>query len=141
MLTTRRWVLSFMLAAFTLSANAKDLPQAASPKEEKFSGTIEKVNQRYCEICHCLEITATVKTATQVLEVRLGPKPYFEEHDFYLSRGDMIEITGVRFREAGKVAILASEVRKGGDTLSLRGKFGRPAWVQQHGHTCPVCGN
>ena len=102
---------------------------------------VEQLNQYDCEICRCVEISVTVKTATERLEVRLGPKPYLEEHDFYLSRGDLIEITGIRFRDAGKVVVLANQVRKGGEALTLRGKFGRPAWVQLHGHTCPVCGN
>jgi hypothetical protein len=145
MLRTRGWILWFGLAFFALPISAKDQHHheraAAAPEEKTFSGTVEKVNQRYCEICRCEEVTLTLKTQTEVLEVRVGPKPYLEEHDFAISRGDMIDITGIRFREAKRMVVLASEIRKGGDTLNLRGKFGRPAWVQHHGHTCPVCGN
>jgi hypothetical protein len=32
-------------------------------------------------------------------------------------------------------------VRKGGDVVILRGKYGKPAWLEAHGHTCPICGN
>ena len=81
-----------------------------------------------------------MKAATEQLEVRLGPKTYFEEHDFSLSRGDMVEIIGIRFREASMKVVLANELHREGDTLSLRSKFGRPSWIQLHGQTCPVCG-
>jgi hypothetical protein len=140
MLNTR-WVLSLALASVLAPLSATDPQKAAAPEEQVFSGMVEKVNQRDCEICRCVEISLTLKTKTERLEVRLGPKPYLEERDFVVSRGDSIDITGVRFREAGKIVVLASEVRKGGETLNLRGKSGRPAWVQLHGHTCPVCGN
>jgi hypothetical protein len=141
MLSTRRWVLWFVLASFALPGSAKDRSQAGSSEEKKFSGMVEKVNQHTCEICHCVETSITLKTATQRLEVRLGPKPYLDEHDFYLSRGDLIDITGLSFKVSGKAVVLAIEVRKGGETLNLRGKSGRPTWVELHGHTCPVCGN
>jgi hypothetical protein len=141
MLNTRKWILGLVLASFALQVSAKGPPKASTPEDKKFTGMVEQVTQRNCEICNCVEISITLKTATERLEVRLGPKSYFEEHDFALSKGDMIEIVGIRFKEAGKTVVLANEIRKGGDTLSLRGKFGRPAWLQQHGHTCPVCGN
>jgi hypothetical protein len=134
-------MLALVLASFALQGTAKDNPKASSPDDRKFTGMVEKVSQHNCEICNCVELSITLKTASERLEVRLGPKSYFEEHDFSLSRGDMVEITGIRFREAGGIVVLANEVRRGGDTLSLRGKFGRPAWIQLHGHTCPVCGN
>jgi hypothetical protein len=25
--------------------------------------------------------------------------------------------------------------------LILRGKYGKPSWLEAHGHTCPICGN
>jgi len=141
MLNKRNWVFALVLASFALQGTAKDVPRASSSEDKKFTGTVEKVSQHNCEICNCVELSITLTTASERLEVRLGPKSYFEEHDFSLSRGDMVEITGIPFREAGKMVVLANEIRRGGDTLSLRGKFGRPVWIQMHGHTCPVCGN
>ena len=141
MLNKSKWVFALLLASFALQTIAKDTPQARSPEDKKFTGMVEKVSQRNCEICNCVELSITLKTASERLEIRLGPKSYFEEHDFSLSRGDIVEITGIQFREAGKMVVLANEVRRGSDKLSLKGKFGRPAWIQLHGHTCPVCGN
>jgi len=121
-----------------VSGAAKEIPP---PAEKKFVGMVEEVKQHTCEICHSVELSAFVKTSAGRIEVRLGPKTYFEERDFYLSRGDSVEIVGIPFTERGKDVVLANEVRRGGEHLVLRGKNGRPAWVELHGHLCPVCGN
>lgn len=141
MLNIRGWVCVIMVAFFTLLASATDERQASAPHEKRFSGMVEAVDQSYCQICHCVEILVTLKTSAERLEVRLGPKTYLEERDFHLSPGDQIEVTGVKYRDIDKMVVLANQVRKGGENLILRGKFGRPTWIQLHGHTCPVCGN
>jgi hypothetical protein len=82
-----------------------------------------------------------LKANGETLLVRLGPKQYFEERDFALSKGDVIEVTGITFKENGQTTVLATEVRKGSDTVMLRGKYGKPRWLQEHGHTCPKCDN
>jgi hypothetical protein len=111
------------------------------PAEKKFSGIVTEVKQQRCVICNCIELSVVLKTDAGRLEARLGPKPFFEEHDFAISRGDAIAVTGIRFNERGKDIVLANEVHKGGEALVLRGKYGKPAWLEAHGHTCPVCGN
>ena len=140
------WLLiAVLLLALALAApvggRKGKLQGTTAPVEKTFSGTIEAVNQHRCEICNWVELSVMLKTDAERLEVRLGPKTFFEEHDFYMSRGDAIQITGLRFTERGKDVVLANEVRKAGESLLLRGKYGKPAWVEAHGHTCPVCGN
>jgi hypothetical protein len=94
-----------------------------------------------CEICKGVEWSLMLKSATGRLEVRLGPKTFFEEHDFSISRGDSISVKGIRYTERGKEIVVANEVRNGGQHLILRGSHGRPAWMEVPGHICPVCGN
>jgi hypothetical protein len=146
MLNRMNWFRLFLLPiVFALAAVApvagKKEEAIPPPTEKKFVGMVEEVKQHTCEICHCVELSAIVKTDAGRIEVRLGPKTFFEERDFYLSHGDSIEVIGVPFTERGKNIVLANEVRKGTEHLVLRGKYGRPAWLEAHGHTCPVCGN
>jgi hypothetical protein len=122
-------------------ARATGKREVIPPTEKKFSGIVTEVKQQRCVICNCIELSVVLKTDTGRLEARLGPKPFFEEHDFVISRGDAIRVTGIRFNERGKDIVLANEVQKGGEVLVLRGKYGKPAWLEAHGHTCPVCGN
>ncbi|HYM13523.1 MAG TPA: hypothetical protein VEU62_22475 [Bryobacterales bacterium] len=109
--------------------------------EKTFSGTVVEVTQQECPVCKCVELSLTLKTDAGTLQVRLGPKAFFEERDFFLLRGDLIKVSGFKFTEGGKDVILATEVWKAGDHVILRGKYGKPAWIREHGHTCPACGN
>jgi|SRR5579862_638398 len=61
-------------------------------------------------------------------------------------RGSVVNIASINGQnpaatERGKEIVLANEIRKGGDHLVLRGKNGRPAWIDVQGHICPICGN
>jgi hypothetical protein len=141
--------LTIAVAAFTFAALVPQ-PMVAQAKHRhgtqqssvaKYSGQIEKIQQEQCAVCKCIELSVTLKTGDGTLLVRLGPKQYFDERDFVLSKGDLIELTGVTFKEKGQTIVLATEVRKGGDTVMLRGKYGKPRWLQEHGHTCAQCGN
>jgi len=42
--------------------------------------------------------------------------------------GDEIQVTGSKVKQGDEDLILAREVVKGGDTLTLRFKDGKPAW-------------
>lgn len=133
--------LLWTVAAAGPMARATDQREVTPPSEKKFSGMVTEVKQQRCVICNCIELSVVLKNDTGHLEARLGPKPFFEEHDFVISRGDAITVTGIRFNERGKDILLANEVKKGSEALVLRGKYGKPAWLEAHGHTCPVCGN
>jgi hypothetical protein len=132
-------VLTAVLAV--AAAGKEENRRIAQPEEKRFPGTVLEVKQQECDICKCIELLVVLKTGAGRFEVRLGPKAFFEEHDFALSRGDRVTVTGIRFVEREKEIVLANEVRKGGARLVLRGKYGKPAWLEAHGHTCPVCGN
>jgi hypothetical protein len=142
----KHWIIVFLLIlllilVLAVPVGGRKARHILSPDEQEYVGRVEAVDQRICEICKCAELSVTLKSGSERLEVRLGPKNYFEQRDFHLSAGDMIEVTGIQFTKRGKEVVLANEVRKAGEKLVLRGKNGRPAWIDAHGHTCPVCGN
>lgn len=128
-------------ALFSTAAGARDDRRVSPPREKTYAGTVEEVTQHRCEICHSVELSLILKTDKGPIEVRLGPQCFFAEHDFHIARGDTLTLTGILFTERGKKVVLANEVLKGGEHLVLRGDFGKPAWLEAHGHICPVCGN
>jgi len=134
-------LLLVLALAAPLGGRKEHLLRTTTPAEKTFSGAIEAVNDHTCEICNRVELSVMLETGAGLLEVRLGPKAFFEKHDFYISRGDPIQITGLRFIERGQDVVLADEVRKAGESLLLREKYGKPAWIEARGYTCPVCGN
>jgi hypothetical protein len=134
------WLVVSPTLAVVLAA-PENSRQIAVPTEMTFSGTVEEVKEQECETCKCVELLVLLKTMDGRLEARLGPKAFFEKHHFVILPGESIKITGMRFTVSGKDVALANEVRKGRKHLVLRGKYGKPVWVEAHGHTCPVCGN
>lgn len=70
-----------------------------------------------------------VKTASESVDLHLGPLWYVERLEQKLEPGDKIEFRGSRVKIDGKPAVIASEVRKGDNTLVLRDAAGVPAWA------------
>jgi hypothetical protein len=72
---------------------------------------------------------AMVKTEKETISVHLGPGWYLENQDMGIIKvGDKIEVKGSRVTFEGKPALIAAEVRKGDQVLTLRDANGIPAW-------------
>jgi hypothetical protein len=69
-----------------------------------------------------------LKTATETLEVHLGPAAFQADKHLTVAAGDELEIVGSRVAIGGEPVLLAREIRKGTDTWTLRDEAGRPAW-------------
>jgi hypothetical protein len=70
----------------------------------------------------------TLKTDKETVSVHLGPAWYLENQDVKIEKKDRLEIKGSRVSFGGKPAIIASEVRKGDQILTLRDNDGFPVW-------------
>lgn len=69
-----------------------------------------------------------VKSGPDSVEVFLCPKKFLEEMGVEFKADDAVEVTGSKVKQDGADLTLAREVVKGGDTLTLRFKDGKPAW-------------
>jgi len=73
----------------------------------------------------------TLKTEKETIPVHLGPSWFMEKQAVTIAPGDKVEVTGSRIMYQGKPAIIAGEVKKGGQVLKLRDAAGVPAWAGQ----------
>jgi hypothetical protein len=73
-------------------------------------------------------VHAVVKTDKEMISVHLGPEWYIENQDMSINPKDKIEVKGSRITFEGKPAIIAAEVKKGDEVLTLRDASGFPAW-------------
>lgn len=73
----------------------------------------------------------TLKTDRETVPVHLGPAWYVDKQKVHVERGDHVEVEGSRVSFEEKPAIIARQVKKGGDTLTLRNDAGVPAWAGQ----------
>jgi hypothetical protein len=73
-------------------------------------------------------VHAVVKTDKEMISVHLGPEWYLENQDVEINPKDKIEVKGSRITFEGKPAIIAAEVKKGDEVLTLRDATGSPVW-------------
>jgi len=110
--------------------NNPSAPKYAPPTETKMTGAVEEVklppkgSER--EIVHLM-----IKNGTEIVDVYLCPKSFFEEMGVSFSKGDEIALTGSKVKQDGADLVLAREVVKGNDTLLLRDDKGDPVWNWQ----------
>ncbi len=76
----------------------------------------------------------TLKTDRETVAVHLGPAWWVEKQKPRIAKGDEIEVVGSRVTFEGKPVVIAREVKKGSETLTLRNAAGVPAWAGRGGH-------
>ena len=108
-------------------------PMYDTQTEARVTGTIEAVtNVAGADDSCCCGVGGgthlTVKTATESMEVHLGPAVWLREQGINLAAGDTVEILGSRVTMRGAAVFLAREITKGGTTWKLRPGAGRGAW-------------
>jgi hypothetical protein len=100
--------------------------------EVTVAGTIEEVNERGGD----MGMTGThlvIKTDEETVDVHLGPSMYLADQGFVFNKGDHIELTGSKVEQENASFLIAREVRKGDQLLTLRDEQGRPAWAGMGG--------
>ena len=120
----------FCLSAVVLIA-AVSLAQAP-PKydpatETKLKGTVEEL--KYIPPSGGKPVAyLVIKSGADTLQVFLCPKTFLDQMGTTFKPQDKVEVTGSKVKQGGEDLILAREVDKGDDMLTLRFKDGKPAW-------------
>jgi hypothetical protein len=74
-----------------------------------------------------------LQTNGDIVEVRLGPSRYLEDHQFSLEPDDWIVVEGTRTDQARDKALMAYQVTRGEQVLVLRDENGMPLWRSNSG--------
>ena len=69
-----------------------------------------------------------IKSGADTVQVFLCPKTFLDQMGTTFKPEDKVEVTGSKVKQDGEDLILAREVDKGDDMLTLRFKDGKPAW-------------
>jgi hypothetical protein len=70
----------------------------------------------------------TLKTATETLEVHLGPTAFLNEQKVAIAKGDTLDVVGSRVTVDDEPVFIAREVKKGDSVWTLRDPVGLPLW-------------
>jgi hypothetical protein len=69
-----------------------------------------------------------LKSDKEEIAVHVGPGWYLDKHGLKIVAGDRLEVRGSRITFGGKPAIIAAQVKKGDQSLTLRDDNGLPVW-------------
>jgi hypothetical protein len=106
----------------------KGSPRYDPKTEVTVKGSVEDVKEYPSRNGRHTGQHVTLKTESGNLDVHLGPTDYWKQHGFELAKGDSIEVGGSKTRVEDKAVVIAREVKKGDQTVTLRNADGVPAW-------------
>ena len=96
---------------------------------ETVSGEVIEVYQATSRQGYRAGLHLLLKAANEEnIDVHLGPISYIEGQNFNFEPGDVLEIKGDLFNDSQMPTMIAVEVKKGNDTLTLRDDDGFPMW-------------
>lgn len=95
---------------------------------ETITGTVIRVNNITSHRNTFGGLHLIVKTAKEDMDVHLGPNWYIRNQNIQINQQDKIKVRGWKTTIAGKPAIIAAEVTKGNQVLTLRNPDGSPLW-------------
>jgi DNA/RNA endonuclease YhcR with UshA esterase domain len=127
------------LAAPAAAQNSTSTPpanaaKAAVPKynhaaEAVFKGTVEEEKDFVCPVSGGMGSHIVLKLSDgKTIEVHLATAKWVKMYDLVLSKGDEVEVTGVKVSFEGVDTIFAREVKRGNDVFVFRDKDGNPVW-------------
>jgi hypothetical protein len=123
MLTT----LALALAGLTASLYAQRGPaRLYDGTAMAFDGTIEKVVQG--RNMKMIGVHLVIKSANETIVVHLGPAAFLAEKNATFKEGDAVAVIGWREPRPDRSFVIAREVKKGGQVLTLRNEQGVPLW-------------
>ena len=109
------------------SAFSQALPKYDPATETKIKGVVEELKLVPPSGGKPI-VYAAVKSGADTNEVFLCPKKFLDDMGIEFKPGEEIDVTGSKVKQDGADLILAREVGKAGETLTLRFKDGKPAW-------------
>lgn len=105
-------------------------PRYDTSTEVTLRGTVQQVKQVTggMGMRNATGTHVVLETDQETIEIHLGPSAFIADQKLVLQNGDAVEVIGSRVSIAGAAAILAREIRKGEQAVTLRDAQGFPSW-------------
>jgi hypothetical protein len=114
----------FLLASIPATAGTMPALEYDKSAEVKVKGVIDEVKTTPDNSVHL-----TLKSVTGSLEVFVGPEKFLKEMEIVFAKGETIEVLGSQLSVNGNAILLAREVTRDNDVVTIRDEQGKPAWV------------
>jgi len=123
----QRNLLKIAVGFLAISAFAQAPPKYDPATETKLKGVVEEL--KFVPPSGGKPAAyLVVKSGSDSVQVFLCPKSFLDDMGATFKPEDKVEVTGSKVKQDSADLILAREVVKGDDTLTLRFKDGKPAW-------------
>jgi len=73
-------------------------------------------------------IHLALKTASEAIQVDLGPEWFLTQQKYVLAKGDAVTVIGSRVKAGANDVVIAREIKKGDQTMTFRDAKGIPKW-------------
>jgi hypothetical protein len=120
-------LLALAVVLVAISAFAQAPPKYDPATETKLKGTVEEL--KFVPPSGGKPVAyLVIKSGADTVQVFLCPKTFLDQMGATFKPQDKVEVTGSKVKQDGEDLILAREVDRGDDMLTLRFKDGKPAW-------------
>ncbi len=122
-----------MVSVGAMAQGRRHSPMYDPKTEANLTGTIDEVQAQGCMQYHCCQDTQggmhlIVKSEKENVEVCVGPANFVQQKGFSFAKGDPVEVIGSRVKINGKDVVIARQITKDKQTLTLRDAQGIPEW-------------
>jgi hypothetical protein len=106
----------------------------SSATETTVAGTVEDVRTVSPPARSRGGLHLTLNTSSGPVEVHVGPTWYVSSRNITFAKGDTVTLIGSKITMSGREALVAREITKGQQVLTLRAANGTPVWSGHHHH-------
>jgi DNA/RNA endonuclease YhcR with UshA esterase domain len=110
-------------------------PQYDRGSEMTVSGTVQSIKQQGSDKMGKGTHAMVRADDGRIMDVYLGPKDYLQQQNLKLRSGDKVTLTGARTSVNGRSMVVAREITKDNQLVTLRTAEGMPAWEPQAART------
>jgi len=103
--------------------------------ETTLTGTVDSVNQLPSPGRGGGGLHLILTASTGPIDVRVGPASFVSSHNVTFTKGDTLTVVGSRVTLAGQEVVIAREIKKGDQVLTLRDAKGFPMWSGRGGRS------
>ena len=119
--------LAVALAAPAAARKCRGMPNYDPDTETTISGTVEKISEQECRK-GCRGIHLWLVNEADTYEVHVGPSHFLKTKNFQLVQGDELSIIGSPVPGDASGALIARQIDRDTETLTLRDERGIPQW-------------
>lgn len=110
------------------NGNGKSLEPLKMNSVEAFKGTVKRVDR--VQMPNGTQIQLVLTTDQGDMLIIVGPASFVDKSKVKMQAGDKLEVSGYMIKANGDQVMMASEIKKNGNSLQLRDQNRQPMWQQ-----------